>query len=381
VLALGRRLELGDASIPLPGSLAAALVPGFENLRNPLRFAIVIGVAAPVLAGMGFAQLESLARTRAARGAVAAGLLLLLALNLVTPPLPARDAWQDGDARAAYRALAELPPGPVVELPWPLQTEHDAIHAGRYVLGSTLHWQPLLNGHSGYLPRSYPLLRQLAQGLPSAEALARLTELVDVRWILVHASALGPGTRNAWAEAVGEGRLRAVFADAAASLFEVSDWGSGGRHVAALAEPSASAETLSGIARSPLSASDARGRLDFEVSGPFHFAGRRRLPRDVVLHLENESRRAWPGLDPHPEGLVRLRYTFVGEDGAEIVKESSALAADVPPGPITLRVPVVPPARAGRYRLRAELVQHIDGEDRVLPIEPAERSVHVCAGL
>lgn len=382
VLALGRRLELPGGSIPLPGSLAAALVPGFENLRNPLRFAIVIGVAAPVLAGIGFARLESLARTPAARGAIGTALLLLLGLNLVTPPLPARDAWQGfAERRHAYRQLAELPHGPLIEIPWPLQPEHDAIHAGRYMLGSTLHWQPLVNGHSGYLPATYPLLRQLGQALPSVDGLARLRELIDVRWILVHEGELAPEQKRDWAAASRQAGLRLEFTTAGSSLFEVIDWQNGGRHLAALVAPGAGRKTLAGHSRAPLSAADGAGRLTIAPLGAFHFAGRRRLPKPLTLHVTNLGARTWPGLDPDPEGLVRLRYAFVGPEGEPSIRETSALAADIEPGDATLSVPVFPPARAGRYRLRVDLIQRQNGEDRALPLPAVELAVEVRAAL
>lgn len=380
LLCLGRRLELGDASLPLPGSLAAALVPGFANLRNPLRFAIVIGVAAPVLAGVGLARLLSLARTPRRRAVTGTLALALLSLNLVTPPLPARDAWAEiGPSRAIDRALASLPRGALLEIPWPLQPEHDAIYAGRAMLESTLHWQPLLNGHSGYEPPSYPLLRQVGQDLPSAQGLARLQQLVDLRWILVNGRDLAPDERAAWREAEREGRLRAVLAAGASRLYEVVDREGAGAYTAALVSPRAGKPTLAGRSRAPLSPAEATGTLGLEVTEAFHFAGHRRLPRLVTLRIGNRGSRTWPGLDPDPEGLVRLRYAFVAADGTRPVEESSALAADVPPGVTAIRVPIAPPASPGPFRLRADLVQRVHGEDHPLPIEPVELPVQVSA--
>ena len=49
---------IAGATLLLPGHWAAQFVPGFENLRNPLRWTILIGLAFPVLAGVGIFQLE-----------------------------------------------------------------------------------------------------------------------------------------------------------------------------------------------------------------------------------------------------------------------------------------------------------------------------------
>lgn len=382
VLALGRQLAWGDWHLPLPGSLAAALVPGFENLRNPLRFAIVIGVAAPVLAGVGFARLEALGATAPARAALRAALLLLLALNLATPPLPARDAWEGAPERVAlYRALRDLPPGPLLEIPWPLQQEHDAIHAGRAMLGSTLHWLPLLNGHSGYVPRIYPFLRRVGQALPSAEGVARLEALVAVRYLLVDGEALPPERRAAWRDLPAGGPLRPVIAAGPLTLYEVEGWEEAGVHREAVAGIAARETTLAGHSRAPLSPADQRGALRVEVDGPFHFAGRRRLPRPVTLLLHNAGARTWPGLDPDPEGLVRLRARFLDARGEVAAEDLPPLVADVPPGDTALRVAVAPPARAGRYRLRVDLVQRVDGVDRPLAVPPVEVPVEVRAAL
>ena len=100
-----------------------------------------------------------------------------------------------------------------------------------------------------------------------------------------------------------------------------------------------------------------------------------------MLHVTNLGTRTWPGLDPNPEGLVRLRYAFIAPDGSTLLQETSALAADVEPGEATLSVPVFPPARAGRYRLHADLVQRQDGEDRPLPLPAIELAVEVRAAL
>jgi hypothetical protein len=383
VLLLGRTLELGGLRIPLPAALLSQVVPGFDVLRNPLRWAIVIGLAFPVLAGLGVAAIETRARAAASRAALPAArslVALALALSLPSVRIPARDAWEGRQAhREAYATLADLPAGPVVELPWPLQPQRDLDLASRYMLGSTLHWKPLANGMSGYEPPSYALVRQIAQRLP--HSLDRLRALLDVRWIVLHVDALSPRRIASWEAALLEGAVRLAYRDDATWILEVPDWQAGGLYLAALASTAPRPTTLAGLSRAPVPTTPDAGAVSASVSRPFHFLGGRRIPRPVPVTIENRTDRAWPGFDPQTEGLVRLRYAFVRPSGEVAVEESAALAVDVPARhQLTVPVPIAPPAEAGSFRLRVDLVQRLAGRDRPLAIPPFELDVSVRPG-
>jgi hypothetical protein len=383
VMMLGRELQLGDLRVKLPGHWAALGIPGFDKLRNPLRWAIPIGISWPILAGIGISCLQHRFAHRSGRrlqlGMLRGAIALALALGLPALQVPANDGWDGkGARRRGYRGLAALPHGPVIEIPWPLQPLHDSETAGLYMLGSTLHWRPITNGTSGYVPVSYPLLRQVAQDLPAEEALGRVRQLVDVRWIVVHRDALPPNRRAAWADALRSGALRRVYADPATWILEVSDWEQGGRFMQALVEPEPRPTTLAGLARTPLELPERAGELLARVPGPFHFWGGLRIPTRVALRISNRSDQSWPGLDTQTEGLVRLRYAFLEPDGAEVLVETVALAADLPPrSTLNLRVPVTPPLLAGHYRLRMDLVQQLGDSERPLPIDAIELDVGV----
>jgi hypothetical protein len=261
-----------------------------------------------------------------------------------------------------------------------MQIEHDAIHAGRAMLGSTLHWKPLLNGHSGYAPRSYPFLRQAGQALPSQEGFARLEALVGVRYVIVHRDEIAPAERAAWMRAASEGRLVERAAHGPHVLFEVAEWTETGRYREAIASTETRPETLAGWSREPLPPDAQRGALSVAVDTPFRFAGRRRLPQDVSVELRNDGDRTWPGLDPDPEGLVRLRARFVDEHGEALSDDTYALLTDVPPGTTTQSVPIAGPAREGRYGLRVELVQQLGDQSRSLAVAPFTLPVEVRSG-
>jgi len=268
----------------------------------------------------------------------------------------------------------------VLELPWPLVRTVGVDTESLYVLASTLHWRPLVNGISGYVPPSYLLLHQLAQDLPEPRAVARLHALVDVRFIVLHVDALSPQTRAPWEAAVRAGRLTRVWSDADTWILEIPDFQRAGRLQAALVSPEPREKTLLGLPRTPLVIAPGEGALAIESREPLlmNVAGSRGVTRRVAVTLRNASEVAWPGLDVQREGLVRLRYAFLDGEGREVLQDSVGLADDVPPRrALSLRLPISPPGRAGDYRMRAELVQVLDGEERPLAVPAVEAAARV----
>ena len=102
---------------------------------------------------------------------------------------------------AIYRHVAALPEAVLVEFPFP---EPVVIQDnGPYVLASTVHFRPMLNGYSGFTPASYYLHAAVAQRFPSAESL-REFGLLGATHIVVHGARLGAGGDRA----VGGDRTR-----------------------------------------------------------------------------------------------------------------------------------------------------------------------------
>jgi hypothetical protein len=139
------------------------LVPGFDGLRVPARFAMVVVLFLSFAAAWGVRDLLRTARRRA--GLVAAALVVLWLAESWSAPFPvnapigsdlegvlsppARVAA--GQAPPLARALRRLPPGSVV-IAFPFGVTAWEM---RYVYESTFHWRPLVNGFSGYFPDSY----------------------------------------------------------------------------------------------------------------------------------------------------------------------------------------------------------------------------------
>jgi hypothetical protein len=64
-------------------------------------------------------------------------------------------------------------------------------HESIYMVYSTLHWKPLVNGYAGIEPARYVRLRELARGFPSRELLDALRE-IGVRYVVLHRGGYGP---------------------------------------------------------------------------------------------------------------------------------------------------------------------------------------------
>jgi hypothetical protein len=92
------------------------------------------------------------------------------------------------------------------------------------MLGTTLHGQPLIVGHSGYLPPHRPMVTRTIKRLPAPEAVQELVDTTRLRWLLVRppASWDGVNLHRSFVDAIATvpGMRRAAEIDGW-SLFEV----------------------------------------------------------------------------------------------------------------------------------------------------------------
>ena len=143
------------------------LVPGFDGLRVPARYATIVALGLAALSAIGVAAIDRRHQGRAA--AVAGALILLEATAVPIPinqnstaytqsglaPLPASLAIGSA-APEVYRFVAQLPASAVlVELPL-----GEPAFDVRYMFYSTLHWRRLVNGYSGGAPPQYGVLTE-----------------------------------------------------------------------------------------------------------------------------------------------------------------------------------------------------------------------------
>jgi hypothetical protein len=158
-------------------------VPLFAGLRAPARLGIFVVMFLAVLAANGYSALHDAATARMRR-VLAIGISCLLLLEYAVTPLHL--VPYDNSAPQVYTFLKWLPPGVVAEFPVPPKNVIPGPDA-RYTYMSTFHWKPLINGYSGYHPRSYLGRIEHLRSFPDDESLDVLRR-ADVAYVVVHLS-------------------------------------------------------------------------------------------------------------------------------------------------------------------------------------------------
>ena len=72
-----------------------------------------------------------------------------------------------------------------MEWPLPLPDSLGVTHEPFYMYASTVHWQPLVNGYSGFYPVEYIHFLERTAAFPSPEVVDYLRALT-VRYVLLH---------------------------------------------------------------------------------------------------------------------------------------------------------------------------------------------------
>jgi hypothetical protein len=156
--------------------------PIFAWMRAPARFGILVALALSVLSSV--AIREWLART--SHPTLVAGIVAIVACAELATPLHFRDV---PPIPPAYRLLASLPVGPVLELPF-LSRRPDLHGHAKYMLYSTTHWMPLINGYSDYIPQDFVDRAQILRDFPSRDAFRALDDLKP-RYAVLHVALYG----------------------------------------------------------------------------------------------------------------------------------------------------------------------------------------------
>ena len=189
-------------------------IPLFSFLRAPSRLGPVVMMAIASLAALGVRQLLA----RSPRQAIAATALTMVALlELNNVPF----AWERAPALPQpYIFLAQLPRAPVAEFPFYGGRVAYHLHT-QYMLFSTAHWFPLVNGYSDYFPQDFRDAAVVLDSFPSNDSFAVLRRR-RVRYLTIHWDMFGP--RRAEIEERLRpflNNLRPLSADRNMTLYEV----------------------------------------------------------------------------------------------------------------------------------------------------------------
>ena len=207
----GVLLSFGPATAIYRGLYA--WLPPLHGLRAAARFGYLYLFAIAVLAGFGFAKIE-----RAISSSRVPRLQATKALPAIVLLLLTAEAWQPrppfvpyGGVPAIYSRVAELPaPTLLAEMPF---YPPEAIHEnGEYVLSSTAHWKPLMNGYSGMTPGSYRRRAASFWFFPKEWAIEAI-KAEGTTHLMVHLPRFGSDAASVAATLDGRADLRLVAAD------------------------------------------------------------------------------------------------------------------------------------------------------------------------
>ena len=182
--AAGVVLSLGMLT-PVYGALAIVMPP-ILGLRAPSRFGVLAVFALAALAGIGWSALRARLNPRW-QTAAAASLLALATIESLHAPIPYRPLPRDEWYPPIYRALETAPAGPIAELPLP---RRGFFHENaRYLLASTRHWRPIVNGFGGFIPGAYRAAAEQLATFPSDGAVGYL-QSIGLQTVIVHGDRL-----------------------------------------------------------------------------------------------------------------------------------------------------------------------------------------------
>ena len=183
-----RGLALGGAlcfllTFPLVFVPLSRVVPGLAHLRAPGRFHAMTAIAVVAFAAKG---VDAILPTRGGRRlAVGVCLALFLALEGMPAAVESRPLRDTPDFPAVYRYLGSTADvHAVLELPR-LRPARESL----YMYYSTLHWKPIANGYSGFIPASDAELRASIPLLPDGRGFALLRQL-GITHLVLHTQGL-----------------------------------------------------------------------------------------------------------------------------------------------------------------------------------------------
>jgi hypothetical protein len=190
------------------------VVPFASSVRAASRFGVLWLSGLAVLAAFGTAALAR----RWPRVATVSSVAAVAAVNVEAfrGPVPYVRAPEPS---AVYDTLATLPHGVVAEMPFwwrPIDVPRNA----NYMLDSTRHWKPLLNGYSGFTPESYRKRADILWYFPFRAASFAELDRAGVSYVVLHLPEYGSQRREARELITASGRWRIAATTADVVLYE-----------------------------------------------------------------------------------------------------------------------------------------------------------------
>ena len=154
----------------------------YRGLRVPARMFVIVSAVLSVLAADGVRRGMALVNAPWLRRGAGAALIAIVLLESATVPV---HLTRVPHLASTYTWLEAQPRAVVMEWPMPKPSSLGLTHEPFYMYASTVHWQPLVNGYSGFYPLSYIHFLENTEGFPSAAAVEYL-RAASVRYVLLH---------------------------------------------------------------------------------------------------------------------------------------------------------------------------------------------------
>jgi hypothetical protein len=217
VAVVGFVLSLGPEGVRLVYAGVHRLVPGFQAIRAPARFGVLVSFGLAGLAAIGMRELVRIAVLRdqptgrpgavtLARQGLAVAVLSALGAEFLNVPLPSVPAPPRQTPVGQWLAHAPRH-GPVLYLPV------DDLGTGdtKAMVQSLEYSLPIVNGSSGLRPPFYPAIAEVLNQFPSAESLWTLHDL-GVRYVIRSKGAGMAGSASGTGSAAGASAAHEVQA-------------------------------------------------------------------------------------------------------------------------------------------------------------------------
>lgn len=194
-------------------------IPIFSFLRAPARMGILVTLSLVVFAAIAATHLLA----RVPRPALAAAVLVLAAVAELTR-VPLTQFREAEPLSPVYRVLASLPPGAVAEFPYFHERSDFPRHA-YYMLNSTAHWQPLVNGYSDHIPGDFRESVLPLSSFPTRESFAILAK-AGARYAVFHLDMYNGRAREQLLERLDtySPYLRPLAREGSVWLYEIVGW-------------------------------------------------------------------------------------------------------------------------------------------------------------
>jgi hypothetical protein len=155
-------------------------LPTFSFLRAPARLGLIVVLCLTVFAAFAIRALLAAVPTRA-RSITAAIAMAAVVADLAIVPL----VWYRAPiVPSPYMLLAMSPRGVLAEFPFYGERVAFPLHT-QYMLFSTAHWMPMINGYSDVIPSDFRQAAPVLDSFPSDDAFAALARR-RVRYVAVH---------------------------------------------------------------------------------------------------------------------------------------------------------------------------------------------------